>query len=88
MVYMPYMESFGKSIKQLIRLKGVSYYRIAKDLGIDYSSFYRSIGDHANPEWKRIKQILDYLGYDIKFVQRKGVKVRRTESRGKKKGGV
>ncbi len=78
------MEPIGKSIKQLIRLRGLSYYRAAKDLGIDYASFYRSVDDGGNPEWKRIKQILDYLGYEIKFVKRKGVKVRKSKSRGNK----
>ncbi len=85
---MPYMESIGKSIKELIKKKRLSYYRVAKDLDIDYSSFYRSVDDSGNPEWKRIRQILDYLGYDIKFVKRKGVKVRKLESQRARKGGV
>jgi len=59
------MESIGKAIKEVIRKKRMTYYRVAKDLGIDHSSFHRSMSDDANPEWKRIKQILDYLEYDV-----------------------
>jgi DNA-binding phage protein len=25
----------------------------------------------ANPEWNTIKKVVDYLGYEIKFVKRK-----------------
>jgi len=59
------MESIGKEIKAIVKKKGISFYRIAKDLGIAQESLYRSLLDNANPEWKRIKLILDYLGYDI-----------------------
>jgi len=59
------MESIGKEIKEIVKKKGVSFYRIAKDLGIAQESLYRSLLDGANPEWKRIKQILNYLDYDI-----------------------
>ena len=82
------MKSIGFELKKLIKREKVSIYRMAEDFGVANESLYRSLEEGANPEWKRIKQILDYLGYDIKFVKRKEVKVRRTESRGKKKGGV
>ena len=59
------MESIGKAIKEIIRKKRLTYYRVAKDLGIDHASFHRSLTDDGNPEWKRIKQILDYLNYQV-----------------------
>lgn len=59
------MESIGKAIKEVIQKKGISFYRVAKDLNIDHGSFHRSLRDDANPQWKRIKQILDYLDYEI-----------------------
>jgi DNA-binding phage protein len=59
------MESIGREIRAIIRKKGLSLYQIAKDLGVTWESLYRSLLDKANPEWKRIKQILDYLDYDI-----------------------
>ncbi len=67
------MKNIGKELKELMRKRGVSGYEIARALGIAPESFYRSTGDRANPEWKTIRGILDYLGYDVKFV-RKGVK--------------
>ena len=59
------MESIGKEIRTVIKKKGISLYQIAKDLGVTWESLYRSLLDEANPEWKRIKQILDYLGYEV-----------------------
>jgi DNA-binding phage protein len=47
---------------------------MAEDLGLANESLYRSLKNGGNPEWKRIKQILDYLGYDLKFIKRKEVK--------------
>jgi DNA-binding phage protein len=68
------MENIGREIKKLIEKKRVSIYRIAEALGVAPESLYRSLDDGANPEWKRIKALLDYLGYDVKFVKRKEVK--------------
>jgi DNA-binding phage protein len=59
------MESIGKEIRAIIKKKGISLYQIAKDLKVTWESLYRSLMNGANPEWKRIKQILDYLDYDI-----------------------
>jgi transcriptional regulator with XRE-family HTH domain len=59
------MESVGKEIREVTKKKGISPYRIAKDVAIARESLHRSLRDDANPEWKRIKQILDYLGYEI-----------------------
>ena len=65
------MKSIGKEIKALLKKKGISLYRIAKDLGVSRESLYRSLLDDANPEWKRIGQILDYLDYDFVLRPRK-----------------
>ncbi len=65
MIYRSYKDSIGKAIKEIMEKKGVSLYRMAKDLGINYASLYRSLKEDANPEWKRIKQILDYLDYEF-----------------------
>ncbi len=68
------MKNIGQEIKKLIKKEKVSVYKIAEDLGVANESLYRSLDDGANPEWKRIKALLDYLGYDLKFVKRKEVK--------------
>ena len=71
------MKSIGKEIKALLKKKGISLYRIAKDLGVSRESLYRSLLDDANPEWKRIGQILDYLDYDFVLRPRRNKKERR-----------
>ena len=78
------MENIGKEIKALIKKEKVSVYKIAEDLGLLNESLYRSLKNGGNPEWKRIKQILDYLGYDLKFIKKKRVKPSEP-SRSKKK---
>jgi len=59
------MDSIGNEIKKILKKKGLSVYRMARDLGIASESLYRSLDSEANPEWKRIKLILDYLNYDF-----------------------
>ena len=70
----------GREIKRLIKKERASVYKMAEDLGLANESLYRSLKNGGNPEWKRIKQILDYLGYDLKFIKRKGVKVVKSRS--------
>jgi transcriptional regulator with XRE-family HTH domain len=78
------MENIGTELKKLLKKHKVSVYKITEDLGIAHESLYRSLKNGANPEWKRIKQILDYLGYDLKFIKRKEAKL--GESKPSKKG--
>lgn len=56
------MENIGTEIKSLIKKQKVSVYKMAEDLGLANESLYRSLKNGGNPEWKWIKQILDYLG--------------------------
>ena len=65
------MESIGKEIERIMRKKGVSRYRISKDLGVAQESLLRSLKEDANPRWKTIRRILHYLGYEIRLVKRK-----------------
>jgi probable addiction module antidote protein len=64
------MESIGKEIKEIARTKGVSLYRIAKDLGIAQESLFRSLMNDANPKWNTIKKVLGYLGYEIRIIKK------------------
>jgi DNA-binding phage protein len=59
------MKSIEEEIRSIIKEKGISLYRIAKDLGISWESLYRSLLDGANPKWNRIKSLLDYLDYEF-----------------------
>jgi len=65
------MESAGKEIEIIMRKKGVSRYRISKDLGVAQESLLRSLKEDANPRWKTVKKVLDYLGYEIRFVKQR-----------------
>jgi len=65
------MESIGKEIKEIIRKKGISRYRVSKDLGIAQESLLRSLKDGANPRWETVKKVLEYLGYEIRLVEKK-----------------
>ena len=84
------MKSIGKEIRGIIKKKNISLYQIAKDLGVTWESLYRSLLDGANPEWKRIGQILDYLNYDFVLKpKRKEVKPEKSkppQSRRKERG--
>jgi probable addiction module antidote protein len=71
MIIKSYMESAGKEIEIIMRKKGVSRYRISKDLGVAQESLLRSLKEDANPRWKTVKKVLDYLGYEIRFVKQK-----------------
>ena len=79
------MKKLGTELKELIKKNKVSIYKMTEDLGIAHESLYRSLKNGANPEWKRIKQILDYLGYDLKFVKRKEVNPKKTKPLGSRR---
>jgi DNA-binding phage protein len=64
----------GKLIRDIINQKKVTYRKIASDLGMDHGNLYHSLMNGANPEWKTIEKLLDYLGYDFKLVKRREVK--------------
>ena len=59
------MRSIGKEIRVILKKKGISLNKVARDLGVRWESLHRSLLDDANPEWKRIGEILDYLEYDF-----------------------
>ena len=80
------MKAIGKEIRSIIKKKGISLYQVAKDLGITWESLYRSLLNGANPEWKRIGQILDYLDYDFLLKpKRKEVKPRKVKPSGSRR---
>jgi DNA-binding phage protein len=54
-------------LRELVKENGLR--KTAHDLGIDHASLYRSLRDGSNIKLERIKQLLDYLGYEIRFVK-------------------
>ncbi len=61
-------KSIEQTLRKLVREKGLR--RTAHDLGVDHASLYRSLRDGSNIKLERLKQILDYLGYEIRFVKK------------------
>jgi len=70
MRYISHMD-ISKALRGLIAKSGKSIRKTSIDLQIDRASLQRSLGKGANPEWKTIDKILDYLGYQIKFLKKK-----------------
>ena len=60
----------GNDIRDIIKNKRLTYRKIASDLGIDHGNLYHSLTDGANPEWRTIERVLDYLGYEIKLAKK------------------
>jgi DNA-binding phage protein len=75
----------GRLIREIIKKKKLTYRQIASDLGIDHGNLYHSLMNGANPEWKTVEKLLDYLGYDFKVVKRKEVAVKAKAKRKRRK---
>lgn len=75
------MESIGKEIREIIKKRKLSFYKVAKDLGLAQESLYRSLLDNGNPRWKTIKRVLDYLDCDIRIVRRRSKENVRVKSK-------
>ncbi len=71
-------------LKEIIEKKGGSIRGIARAVGVDHASLLRSLRDEGNPESRTVEKVLDYLGYDLKFIKRK--KVKPDKSKQSKKG--
>ena len=61
-------------LKAIIEKDRASIRAIARAIGVDHASLSRSLKDDGNPESRTIEKILDYFGYDLKFIKRKEVK--------------
>jgi len=72
-----------KILKKIIEREGKTPNAVAKAIGVDHASLYRSLRNGGNPEWKTIKKVLDHLGYEIKIVKsrRKDIKWVKLKSR-------
>jgi len=61
-----------KMLRSLIEEKEkTTIKRVAKAIGVDHGSLYRTLKDGGNPEGKTIQKILDYLGYELRIVKSK-----------------
>lgn len=78
--------AFEKTLRNLVKKGGLR--KVARDLGIDHSSLYKSIKDGSNVGLDRIEAILNLFGYELKVSRRKEVnpKYKPLRSRPKKGG--
>jgi transcriptional regulator with XRE-family HTH domain len=70
----------GKKLREIIKEEKLTFRGIAQEIGVDHASLCRSLKEGANPEWKTIEKLLDYLGYDFKLIKRKEVKPVKTKA--------
>lgn len=63
--------TIGKELKEILDRKGMTSYRLAKDLGIGQSYLSRLFKDRFNPSYALVKKIAGILGYEIRFVKSK-----------------
>jgi DNA-binding phage protein len=64
--------AFEIVLRELIKKEGLR--KVARKLGIDSGSLYRSLMDRSNVGLNRIEAILGYFGYELKISKRKEVK--------------
>ena len=82
------MNRITEALRGIIQEEGKTVYRIAKDIGVDFSSLYRALGKEGNLGAKTIDKIMDYLGYEVKFIKRKEVKPEKSKpSRSRRREG-
>lgn len=68
------MSNISRILREIIEQReGKSIKSVAKAIGVDHGSLYRALKDGGNPEGNTIEKILDYLGYDLKFIKQKEV---------------
>ena len=77
--------TIGKELKELLDRKGVTSYRLAKELGVGQSYLSRLFKNRFNPSYALVKKIAESLGYDLRFVkkqsQKKGGETRKLKIR-------
>ncbi len=56
-------------LRKLMKENGITYYGMAKAIGVDRGSLYKSLKDDSNLELNTMVKVLGYLGYEVKFVK-------------------
>ena len=63
--------NISKTLREMIQKEKMTLGQVARAIGVDRSSFYRTLRDDGNPERKTIEMVLNHLGYEIRFVKLK-----------------
>jgi DNA-binding phage protein len=65
------VKAIQAEIRELIKKSNLTPYRVAKAIGVDHGSLYRSLADGSNLELNTMIKVLNFLGYKIRFVKSK-----------------
>ena len=67
--YIKHVGTIQKKIKEIIVKKKLSVYQVAQGIGVNHANLYRSLADGSNLELKTMIKVLNFLGYEIRFVK-------------------
>lgn len=81
------MKNIQGEIRRIMEAKKVSFYAMAKAIGVDRGSLYKSLKDGSNLELNTMTKVLGYLGYEIRFVKSKRKEVKPRKSKARKSAG-
>ena len=77
--------TIGSELKEILRKRGMSAYRLSKELGVTAGYLSRFFNDRYNPSYGLVKKIAEMLGYDLRLVkkqsQKKGGETRKLRTR-------
>jgi DNA-binding phage protein len=59
-------------IRKIMKEKNLTFYGMSKAIGVDRGSLYKSLKDGSNLELNTLFKVLEYLGYEIRLVKKKG----------------
>ena len=68
------MSKISRILKEIVEKEEVTIRGLGRAIDVDHASLIRSLRDSGNPESRTIEKVLDYLGYDLKFIKRKEAK--------------
>ena len=63
------MYKIQKEIRRIIKKKKLTIYQVAKAIGVDHGNLYRSLADGSNLELNTMIKVLNFLGYEIRFIK-------------------
>ena len=65
------MKTIQSKIREIIQKKKLSIYQVAQAIGLDHANLYRSLANGSNLELNTMMKVLNFLGYEIRFVKPK-----------------
>jgi transcriptional regulator with XRE-family HTH domain len=66
--------TIGSELKEILNRRGITSYRLAKELDIGQSYLSRLFKNRFNPSYELVKNIAEKLGYDLRLVKKQSQK--------------